>query len=174
MASENVKLKKSSKKTFLASSLYKPYLAYCRRKKVAKEDKVSVDLLRKIASHILREIRLRLVENEAGVMIDKFGYFFVLVSKGHMFRRIGAGENAKIFTPEYGGQRVRVIFMPYIKDKNLSFWSMDYTTGAGVFKEVKDKISKGHKYRGYPFSMRKALGMSIEDFVTTDPKSNGK
>lgn len=82
-----------------------------------------------------RTFKKHLLENESGVFIKDFGYFFVM-RHDRLSNKVG-GE----------GRKYSAMFAPIRKDKVLDTWSMDYGFMDSVGETIYNNIEKGIRYR---------------------------
>lgn len=142
-----------------------PYNAYCKSKNVKRADKLDRFEIERVVPAIFKEIGLQLIERKGGVLIKKFGYFCVFISKGHFYHRWGKSDLQLRYTPERGGERIRTVFIPNAYDTDLMLWSMDSTFTAPVYDTIKKNVQSGREYRIYPSTLRRLLNRPLEERI---------
>ena len=142
--------------------LYKPFRSYCRSKHVKPKNIPPITTVFKIIIAIFKEIREQLINRTGGVMIKGFGYFCVHVSKGHNITFVKKEDRIvpRKLSRDLGKQRITMLFLPNESDGLFKLWSMSHQYAEEIKNEVKANIRNGKKYKIYPFTLRKMLGMS--------------
>ena len=91
-------------------------------------------------SKFFKVFRKHLLENEAGVFIKDFGYFYVMRHDKLTHRIKGQKIHGE-------GRRYSAMFSPIRKDKLLDAWSMDYGFVGTINSEIYNNIEKGIRYK---------------------------
>jgi hypothetical protein len=143
-------------------ALYKPFRSYCRSKHVKPKNIPPIRTVFKIIAAIFKEIREQLIERTGGVMIKGFGYFCVHVSQGHNITFVKKDDRIvpRKLSRDLGKNRITMLFLPNESDGLFKLWSMSHQYAEEIKNEVKTRIRGGKKYKIYPFTLRKMLGMS--------------
>lgn len=87
-----------------------------------------------------RTFKKHLLENESGVFIKDFGYFFVMRHN----RIAGKVKNQKV---EGEGRKYSAVFAPIRKDTTLDTWSMDWGTMNSINTKIYQNVANGIRYR---------------------------
>ena len=111
-----------------------------------------------VFSSVLKTISDLILEADAGLILNKFGYFYVAKS---------IKPYIKVYTRKDGTQELSynlsgdlrnntIMFIPNIKRNSDFFgWSMDYSSHTSSRKYIKDKIvNKNKRYKGYPYTFK--------------------
>lgn len=139
----NKKLKRYSKlvtsfkiEKMLAPRIYKHY----KLNRKNKDFLTYKDDWKPMISKFFKVFREHLLNNESGVFIKDFGYFFIMrhenLTKRIKFQKIHA--EGKRYTP---------MFAPIRKDGLLDTWSMDYGFSTTIKDRMYENIENGVRYK---------------------------
>lgn len=147
-----------TKETFRGS--YQHYVQYATKRGVKKKRLLSKKDFDSVKSKIFEEIREGVINCEGGVMVKRFGYFFVLryPGKRDMFKN-REGSSRRPF--QVRNRIHQPVFEPYRDFTDLRFWSMDYAFSLRVIYRVRDNLLKGEKYKNYLYSLSRDLNLSV-------------
>jgi hypothetical protein len=143
-----VRTKKSRFARATTQRFYNKYVKDCR---IKQEERVTDEERIEIVKRIFGEIKRGLEENDAGVLIKRFGYFSVYMKPIRRF-------NGRYY--KFGGYRYYPIFTPFTDDSDLKFVTMDYAFYTSTKKKIKEKLTAGHKYFSHRFSFKTMLSLS--------------
>lgn len=138
----------------LDNFLWKRYKKVARYKKYQVENR---EELKAIVKTIFQVIAERLVENEAGVFIRNFGYFFIwkIPNRNLRYSITTKGEEVKtrpnFYTDNY---MYSPIFLP---DTSIKSWSMDNTFNNSFKQELSKELNTGKRYKTYMYTFKNLL-----------------
>lgn len=108
----------------------------------------------------LKVIKERLLENEAGVFIDNFGYFCMMRHPERKIRKFNI--NGNVFKGKYVntmGCMYSPVFLPIRKDSLMNQWTMDKAFNRKLIQSLKYRIrKKGVRYKMYLTLMNNIYG----------------
>jgi len=110
--------------------------------KLNRKNKFSVDYndwKLKVAK-FFKVFKKHMLENEAGVFIKDFGYFYVMRHDRLTDRIKGQKVHGE-------GRKYSAMFSPIRKDKILDAWSMDYGFTFNLNSKIYDNIEEGIRYK---------------------------
>lgn len=108
------------------------------------KNKLSQVNLHKIFELFLKELRLQMLNNEAGVLVENFGYFGVVKSPKRVITEKTPFPTKDIKT---AGTRHIPIFIPIRKMGTLQVFTMDKSFHPSLYNGVKNRIKKHKKYK---------------------------
>lgn len=111
----------------------------------------------KFCNDFLEVVADNLIEREAGVMLEGFGYFFVwriprklqynLKKNGEKTSHYSFHTDNHIFTP---------VFQPVVSSSHyLRFYSMDNSFAKPIKRGIRDKLKSGGSYKNYIYTYKK-------------------
>jgi hypothetical protein len=95
---------------------------------------------RKKISKLLFTLKKHLVENESGVFIENFGYFFIMRHSKVKSRKGFININGE-------GRRYTPMFAPIRKDGLLDTWCIDHGVFNSLHQQVQKKVAQGFRYQ---------------------------
>jgi nucleoid DNA-binding protein len=120
---------------------------------------------KKIIMPFLKVMQKDIVENEAGVFIDNFGYFFIMRHTNRISKRVK-------FNKIHGeGRRYTPSFAPIRKDNILNTWTMDFGFSSILTNKVNNKIDQGEKYK-MAYSLLASLYGRKKDLILVEKKND--
>jgi len=132
-------------------SRYKKVARYKKHKLESREE------LKMIVKTIFQVIAEKLVDNEAGVFIRKFGYFFIwkIPNRGLRYSITKKGEELKTKPNFYTDNFMySPIFLP---DNSLQGWSMDNTFNNTLKQDLSKQLNAGKNYKTYMHTFKNLL-----------------
>lgn len=104
----------------------------------------------RIIQLFLKKVGENLIENRAGVHIDKIGYFFVY---RHPF----------IFPPRIGLPHLKPYMLTFIPTENsiFKYWSMDFKFNRTLMQKMEQNVKKGYRYLNLMMGVTKKEYMYI-------------
>lgn len=136
---------------------YPEYLAFLRRKRISKYEKLRREDYEKIAAELFKEIANRLIYGVGGVFLKNFGYFFIWKTPRRDSYKNWKGED--VYHHISGNQKYRVQFVSSGGYNNLRFFSMDGTFTGTLKKKLVANLNAGFKYKTYLYSLSKNLNL---------------
>lgn len=128
----------------------KPFRDYYRKQtKDIKQLRLHEYTNDKIIHLFMKKVAEGIVENRAGVHINKIGYFFVY---RHPFE----------FPPSINGKPHLRRYMPtFIPTENsiFKYWSMDFKFEKSIYARIKERVEKGYRY------LNLMLGVTKKDYM---------
>lgn len=112
----------------------------------------------KFCNDFLEVVADNIVEREAGVMLDGFGYFFVWrIPKKMKYNLMRAGENAtEHYSFHTDNHMYSPIFQPLLSPANhLRFYSMDNAFAKPIKRGINKKLTSGGSYKNYIYTYKK-------------------
>jgi hypothetical protein len=91
-------------------------------------------------SKLLATLKKHLIENESGVFIENFGYFFIMRHPKVKSRMGFANINGE-------GRRYTPMFAPIRKDGLLNTWCIDHGVFNDLHNQVQKKVAEGYRYQ---------------------------
>lgn len=111
-----------------------------------------------VFSSVIRTISDLVLEAEAGLVLNKLGYFYVAKSINPYIKTITKKDGTEEihYSLEDNMRTSTIMFIPNIKRNNDFFgWGMDYTAHISSRRHIKDKIvNKNKRYKGYPYTFK--------------------
>jgi len=137
----------------LANTIWKEYKKTTPPKKYSFANR---EELKTVVKEIFKVIAERLVENEGGVLIRNFGYFFnwkvpkqmqyTLTSKGKYVQKFNLYGNKAMHLPTF------------VPSTDMEGWSMDNTFNRELKKELSHKLNNGKKYKMFAYTFKSIIG----------------
>lgn len=142
---------------FQGKTIYNAYNAF--KKGIPKKDRITDrSVFRAVVSEIFKKVANDLVENEGGVLVKEWGYFFIFrgVNKYSFIKRKDDGTDELIYNARKNMRIIMPIFMPHTRGTN-SFhgWSMDRAFTQNIRNRLTEKLYSGVKYKCYPYTLLK-------------------
>ena len=131
-----------------------------RYKKVARYKKYQLgnrEELKTIVKIIFQVIAEKLVENEAGVFIRKFGYFFIwkIPNRDLRYSITKQGEELKTKSNFYTDN---FMYSPILlPDNTIQGWSMDNTFNNTLKQNLSKQFNAGKNYKTYMYTFKNLL-----------------
>ena len=95
---------------------------------------------KKLCRAFFKVARRHVLENEAGLFIKNFGYFFIA-------RNLVLSQRIKYNNISVEGRKHTPMFAPIRKDTVLDTWLMDYNYNHSFETQLYDNIAKGTRYK---------------------------
>lgn len=96
-----------------------------------------------------KEIADRAIENEAGILVPRLGYFYIWktpISPGYNYfgkQKFNFGVNKNLHIP---------VFYPV---RSLYYYSMDKSFSEPFKNRLRDKLKEGKKYKHYAYTLKR-------------------
>lgn len=119
-----------------SSRAYKYYRVHKKRKRVF--SKMGFVRIMKL---FFKALKKAICDNEAGVFIEKFGYFCVMHSPQRRVKEYGTFIGKYIHSL---GIRHTPVFIPIRKDSAMRHWCLEFPVA--IQKRVDRRVAKGRKY----------------------------
>ena len=111
-----------------------------------------------VFSSVIKTISDLVFEADAGLVLNKLGYFYVAKSIHPYIKSIikKDGTENLYYSLEENMRSSTVMFVPNIKSNSDFFgWGMDYSTHYTSKQHIKDKIvNRNKRYKGYPYTFK--------------------
>ena len=85
-------------------------------------------------------LKKHIIENESGVFIENFGYFFIMRHPKVKSKLGFANINGE-------GRRYTPMFAPIRKDSLLNTWCIDHGVFNDLHQQVQKKVAQGYRYQ---------------------------
>lgn len=142
-------------KRFLHFKNYTKYRAFMSRPK-HKQDKIKGrEEWIKFCKTFFGVIAEDLVNNEAGVLLRKLGYFYMhmIPRKGTFYDYKAKGDGYNLHTDNY---MYAPVFVPSRRGRrHLFLLSMDSSFNFNIKEALRDNIRAGRRYKSYVYSLKK-------------------
>lgn len=134
------------------TDVWNTYKQFIKDSKVSTKNYLTQEQVAEITDRLFEQIERCWTENEAGILIRKFGYFTVFAQKKK------TRPTAKMLATNF--HFFHPVFIPYEDDSDWKFYSMDYTIRRRIKTKIIKRSHKGFRYKTMVHSMREELRMS--------------
>lgn len=138
-----------------ARQVYTEFVKYKNKHKLAKNNQVKRGDFEKIYKQMFITLEQQIEESKGGVMIKKFGYFFVWKSskrkKSYFINENGV--RIGYYNRHFKGYKYKIVFLPIKGTNGLTFFSMAGKINKALRKRILKRIKGGVIYKNYAYSL---------------------
>ena len=121
---------------------------------------------KKLCRAFFKVARRHVLENEAGLFIKNFGYFFIA-------RNLVLSQRIKYNNISAEGRKHTPMFAPIRKDTVLDTWLMDYNYNHSFETQLYDNIAKGTRYKMAYSNLYAMFGEKQTNLTLIEKTKNG-